>query len=245
MSTAVGSSTSCWSSGDEPQGKSRLVSYRDAPLNFPSFTVDTPTARQESEDMVAPAARCSPESTQPTEDEQESVFPVEGCPSCAGQHRTHTCRKGRAEKDKDVPDTPEHKADVEPEEGEQEERQEEDSDDDKPLVTAKTSPAPLEPQARQQGVPLALRRIHQKLRDPVELIKLHLKHYHLTPNQFRRRTSALKLPDDIHRLHQETSKRCDGCNEESRESSPPVQETTCSHDQVPGRGTLLAKSYLQ
>jgi len=48
------------------QGKSRLVSYRDAPLNFPSFTVDTPTARQESEHMVAPAAQCSPELTQPT-----------------------------------------------------------------------------------------------------------------------------------------------------------------------------------
>ena len=118
-----------------------------------------------------------------------------------------------------MPDTTEHEADVEPEEGKQEEQQEEDSDDDKPLVTAKTSPAPLEPQARQQGLPLALRRIHQKLRDPVELIKLHLKHYHLTPNQFRRRTSALKLPDDIHRLHPETSKRCDGCNEEAPEPS--------------------------
>ena len=44
-------------------------------------------------------------------------------------------------------------------------------------------------------------------------MKLHLKHYHMTPNQFRRRTSALKLPEEIHRLYQETSKRCDGCNE--------------------------------
>ena len=112
-----------------------------------------------------------------------------------------------------MPDTTEHEADIEPEEGKQEEQQEEGSDDDKPLVPAKSGPAPPEPRAGQQELPLALRRIHQKLRDPAELMKLHLKHYHMTPNQFKRRTSALKLPEEIHRLYQETSKRCDGCNE--------------------------------
>jgi hypothetical protein len=35
----------------------------------------------------------------------------------------------------------------------------------------------------------------------------------MTPNQFRRRPSALKLPEEIHRLYQETCKRCAGCNE--------------------------------
>jgi hypothetical protein len=132
------------------QGKSRLVSSRDAPLNFPSFTVDAPAARQESEDMAAPAARCAPEATQATKDEQESAFPVVSCPACAGQHRAHTCGKGKAEKNNDVPDTTEHEADVEPEEVKQEEQQEEDSDDDKPLVPAKPVPAPPEPQAGQQ-----------------------------------------------------------------------------------------------
>jgi len=195
------------------QGKSRLVSSKDAPPNFPSFKAGAPAARLESVDMAAPAARCVPETTQATGVEQESAFPVGGCPACAGQHRAHTSGKGRAAMDRDAPDTAEHEADVEPKGGNPEEQQEEDSDGDKPLVPAKPGPAPPEPQAGQQELPLALRRIHQKLRDPVELTKLHLKHYHMTPNQFRRRTSALKQPEEIHRLYQETSRRCDGCKE--------------------------------
>ena len=183
------------------QGKSRLVSSKDAPLNFPSFKADAPAARLESVDMAAPAARCVPETPQATEDEQESAFPVDGCPACAGQHRAHICGKGRGAKDKDVPGTTEHEAGVEPEEGKQEEQQEEDSDDDKPLVPAKPGSALPEPQVGQQELPLALRRIHEKLRDPVELMKLHLKHYHMTPDQLTRRTSALKLREEINRLY--------------------------------------------
>ena len=43
-------------------------------------------------------------------------------------------------------------------------------------------------------LPLALRRVHEKLSDPSELLKLHLKHYHMSAQQFRRRTSKLKIP---------------------------------------------------
>ena len=44
------------------------------------------------------------------------------------------------------------------------------------------------------SIPLALKRIHGKLSSPTELLKLHLKHYHMSTEQFKRRTSALKIP---------------------------------------------------
>jgi len=112
-----------------------------------------------------------------------------------------------------VPDTTEHEEDAESEEGKQEEQQEGDSDDDKPLVPAKPGPAPPEPQAGQQELPLAVRRIHQKLRDPVKLMKLHLKHYLHDAKSIQETNFSIQLPEEIHRLHQETSERCDGCNE--------------------------------
>ena len=46
-------------------------------------------------------------------------------------------------------------------------------------------------------LPLALQRIHQKLSSPTELLKLHLKHYHMSLDQFKKRTSALKIPKEI------------------------------------------------
>ena len=44
---------------------------------------------------------------------------------------------------------------------------------------------------------IALKRIHAELSSPTELLRLFLKHYHMSTDQFRRRTSALKLPEDI------------------------------------------------
>ena len=38
----------------------------------------------------------------------------------------------------------------------------------------------------------------EKLRNDVELYKLHVKHYHMSPAQFRRRTSMLGLPGEIY-----------------------------------------------
>ena len=46
-------------------------------------------------------------------------------------------------------------------------------------------------------VSLALQRIHDKLQSPTELLKLHLKHYHMSTEQFKRRTVSythLTLP---------------------------------------------------
>ena len=63
-------------------------------------------------------------------------------------------------------------------------------------------------------VPLALRRIHEKLDSPVELYKLHLKHYHMSTEQFRKRTSALKIPEDIYAKYDLIVKQCDACQKE-------------------------------
>ena len=43
-----------------------------------------------------------------------------------------------------------------------------------------------------------LAKIHARLRDKAELLKLHLKHYHMKTKNFKRRTSALKIPEDIY-----------------------------------------------
>ena len=60
-------------------------------------------------------------------------------------------------------------------------------------------------------LPLALKRIHQKLESPVELLKLHLKHYHMSSDQFRKRTSALKIPEEIYQNYDLIVKQCETC----------------------------------
>ena len=50
-----------------------------------------------------------------------------------------------------------------------------------------TDPNPEDP-----PVGTVLAKIHARLRDKAELLKLHLKHYHMKTKNFRRRTSALK-----------------------------------------------------
>ena len=65
-------------------------------------------------------------------------------------------------------------------------------------------------------LPLALRRIHEKLDSPVELYKLHLKHYHMSTEQFRKRTSALKIPEDIYAKYDLIVKQCDACQKERK-----------------------------
>ena len=62
---------------------------------------------------------------------------------------------------------------------------------------------------------LALQRIHEKLQSPTELLKLHLKHYHMSIKQFKKRTSALKLPKDpkdIYDKYEPIVKSSDTCS---------------------------------
>ena len=55
-------------------------------------------------------------------------------------------------------------------------------------------------------------RILEKLNNDVELYKLPLKHYHMSPAQFRRRTSMLGLPGEIYDKYDRIVKVCRVCS---------------------------------
>ena len=57
----------------------------------------------------------------------------------------------------------------------------------------------------------ALAKIHEKLRDKSQLLKLHLKHYHMKIEAFKRRTSHLQIPKDIYDLYETVCKECSTC----------------------------------
>ena len=60
-------------------------------------------------------------------------------------------------------------------------------------------------------VPPPLVKLHQRLSKRTELLKLHLKHYHMSAAQFRRRTSELYLPEGKNRLYDGVVKDCEIC----------------------------------
>ena len=53
---------------------------------------------------------------------------------------------------------------------------------------------------RQRLMAHTLARLHAKLENKDELYKLHIKHYHMTPENFRRRTGYLMIPEKIYKL---------------------------------------------
>ena len=65
----------------------------------------------------------------------------------------------------------------------------------------------------------AYQRTLEKLRSDVELYKLHVKHYHMSPAQFRRRTSMLGLPGEIYDRYDRIVKSCKICS--TSVPSPP------------------------
>ncbi len=74
---------------------------------------------------------------------------------------------------------------------------------------------PSDPSSGSQAEPsvydISLKRIHNKLKDPAELLKLHLKHYHMSTDQFKKRTSTLQIPKEIYQKYDEIVKKCDAC----------------------------------
>ena len=60
---------------------------------------------------------------------------------------------------------------------------------------------------------LARKRMLTKLSSETELLRLHLKHYHMSVSQFKRRTSALGLPDYIFAKYEMVVKKCEACME--------------------------------
>jgi hypothetical protein len=90
-------------------------------------------------------------------------------------------------------------------------------------------PANLEPKAGQNQrmrladilpLPLPIRRIHEKLRKDTELLKLHLKHFHISLEQFKRRTSELQLQSEIYDKYTEICRACEACANSAR---PPAR----------------------
>ena len=85
-------------------------------------------------------------------------------------------------------------------------------------------PDEQEEKAEPIKLPIALRRIHDKLRDPTELYKLHLKHHHMSLSQFKKRTSALQIPKDIYEAYGELVKKCETC--QTVKSAPSRAKTS-------------------
>ena len=56
-----------------------------------------------------------------------------------------------------------------------------------------------EVQSRKSSVPKPLQKIHDRLRDNVELFKLHLQHDHMSTENFKKRTSHLRIPAEIYK----------------------------------------------
>ena len=68
-------------------------------------------------------------------------------------------------------------------------------------------------------IPPPLVKLHQRLSKRTELLKLHLKHYHMSSAQFRRRTSEVYLPEGIYRLYESVVKECETC--QKTKPAPP------------------------
>ena len=66
-----------------------------------------------------------------------------------------------------------------------------------------------------------------RLDDKVELYKLHVKHYHMSPTQFRRRTSTLNLPDRIYEKYEEVYAKCTVC---STSVAPPPRAKISAYE---------------
>ena len=68
------------------------------------------------------------------------------------------------------------------------------------------------PGSEAQALTPAYRKMIKRLDDKVELYKLHVKHYHMSPTQFRRRTSMLNLPDRIYEKYEDVFNKCRVCS---------------------------------
>jgi hypothetical protein len=150
-----------------------------------------------------------------------AVYVADGkpCLACAGKHRAHSCGKGMKElkENKETVDTAkdlrvEVQPDVKVEVGR----------DEQPVQTADVEPLQMHDAPAdkvdpppQPLVPLALQRLHRRLSK--DLYKLHVEHYHMSPAQFRKRTSELALPDEVVQKYVQMVQSCNICSD----ATPP------------------------
>ena len=82
------------------------------------------------------------------------------------------------------------------------------------------------PGSEVQAMTPAYKKMLRRLEDSVELYKLHVKHYHTSPTQFRRRTSMLGLPDSVYQRYEDVCHKCRVC---STSIEPPPRARHKSH----------------
>ena len=126
--------------------------------------------------------------------------PTPGCPRCEKpkSHKIHirTCPKSRF---------------YESPAGE-ESRQEEEEEELEPEVPNPPEPVLTPESGGKEPTLPSLTRLHNRLNKELELYKLHIKHYHMNLNQFRKRTSQLALPDEIYEKYKKVCQGCSVCN---------------------------------
>ena len=68
------------------------------------------------------------------------------------------------------------------------------------------------PGSEVQAMTPSFKRMLKKLEDRAELNKLHVKNYHMSPTQFKSRTSMLGLPDSVYEKYEDVVHKCRVCS---------------------------------
>jgi hypothetical protein len=187
-----------------PRNLSRIITNPDTNLNYPSFlsgvddTQDSKPAHaagaDQEEKKVEPAHAEGTEHAHAAEDEEPGEEAPEAEEPAAPPAPVPVARrlrkKVRIAPDAEVPGLESNPSDAAP-----------------------PPPKPSEGDAtKEQGIiPPALARLHARLSKEVELYKLHVKHYRMSPTQFRKRTSQLALPDAVYEKYEKVCKGCSVC----------------------------------
>ncbi len=79
----------------------------------------------------------------------------------------------------------------------------------RPILLRKARLSPEQATPRDQRA--ALGRVHDKLRMPEELLKLHLKHHLMCLHQLKKRTSRMQIPEEIYKTYDAICKSYEEC----------------------------------
>jgi hypothetical protein len=147
------------------------------------------------------------------------------CPACVGKHRPHTYKDGCNKKNEQVkdevppPPIPSKSARIVgdpnsplPQIVELPEPEPRRPVDSKEEATESIPKAEQKIKEEQVEPSKAYEKINKKMSDKTELYKLHIKHYHMSVNAFKHRTSELKLLPSVYEKYQEVVKECEHCN---------------------------------
>jgi hypothetical protein len=186
-----------------PRNLSRLITNPDTNLNYPSFLSGLDEAKDlnpacaeekdQKEAEVDPAQAASVQHAHAADGSEEQEPPeaeAEAPPAPEVAVRRRIKGKVRIDPHAEVPGLESRPSEAAP-----------------PPPEPSSGDAPKEPGV----IPPALAKLHARLSKEVELYKLHVKHYHMSPTQFRKRTSQLALPDAVYEKYEKVCKGCTVC----------------------------------